>query len=431
MSRSAFEPDPEGSNMRRRFFTRGATCLPWLSFALITGCSAGETPTHDQTESGVAARTAALTATAPSSHYVVVTFDAPLGATATLPDSYLIRDPGGALLEITGASLSADGTQVTLATATQQPTEYELFLAGDLGIGSAGFVGSSRREPFLESAIALSDTQVQLLFSERMDRQFAEIASFYGLVDPDTDQDVDIGIVSAELQDDLRTVVLTTLPQENRLYTVKVTGVKSRFSCDDGDVSPLSAAEASLDCAPAVRPLTDAGSKLRLELTARTSVDRNAPEDPEAAGSAGTAKPANSGLGVGSASCSGNPCATSAGNTALEELTLHFDVPTRADTVVLGVSGIGQDALTVFVSSADADGFDYTIPEAELSAVAVGDGLSLHFDQLEALPADLMIDRVRVRAVSGQACLSSICVSDGRTVDPTRSVANFWGIPTF
>jgi cysteine-rich repeat protein len=372
-----------------------------------------------------------LTAQASSSHYVVVTLGSPLGASASLPSSYVIRDGGGAQLEITDAFVSDSGTQVTLATATQQPTEYQLFLANNLGIGSAGFVGSSEREPFLESAEAISDTSLKLTFSERMDRQQAEIAAFYRLVDPDTDQDVDIEIRTARLQDDLRTVILTTTPQENRLYTVQATNVKSRFACEDGDILELSAGKATLACAPTLRPVTTEGAEARLALTARTGVSSTVPTDPNAAGTVGTVKPASAGIGVGTAACTGNPCAASNGGTTSEELTLQFDVPTRADTLVLGIYGLGNANFNLFVSSAASPSFDFTIPSTQIKAIAVGDGSAIHFDQFASLPANLMIDQVRVRSLVGAACVSSICVSDGRTVDPTRNVANFWGIPTF
>jgi cysteine-rich repeat protein len=371
-----------------------------------------------------------LTARAPSAHYVLVTTSEPIGPAGSLPGTYLLRDKSGGSLEVTSAVVDPSGTEITLTTATQQPTEYELFLAHDLGIGSAGFVGSSRDEPFLESALALSSTAIALTFSERIDRQLAETRAFYRLADPDGDQDVDIVILDAQLEDDLRTVILTTTPQENRLYTIQVTNVKSRFSCDDGDVSPLTAV-AALTCTPALRPLTTAGAQARLELTARTNVDRAAATQPDAPGVPGTVKAATSGIGVGTSSCTGNPCASSNAGSVHEDLTLDFDVPTRADSLVLGLYGAGQAEIVVFVSSAAAPGFDYTISSTELRRVAVGDGTLLYFDQLATLPDELEIDRVRVRAVAGSSCVSSICVSDGRTVDPTRNVANFWGLPAF
>lgn len=404
----------------------GRLTLFILGASIVAGCASDD---RGSQPSGVTAKAQALTAEAPSTHYVVVTFDQPVGQAAAVPSNYLIRDASGGLLEISGASVDTTGTMVTLATATQQPTDYELFLANDLGIGSAGFTGSSQDEPFLESALALSDTTLQLTFSERLDRQLAEIAGFYRLQDPDGDQDVDINVVSARLQDDLRTVVLTTTAQENRLYTVQATNVKSRFSCDDGDLAPLAASQATLACAPTVRPLTDDGEQLRLSLSARTGVNRLTPLDPEATGTAGTVKPATSGLGVGTAACSGNPCATANAGSNHEEFTLELDVPMRADTLVLGMNGVNND-LVIFLSSTTAAGFDRTVATSEIETRAVGDGVEIYFNQFSSLPRDLMIDRVRVRVTAGAACIATLCVSDGRTVDPTRSVANFWGIPT-
>ena len=371
-----------------------------------------------------------LSAQAPSTHYVNLTFSAPVGSAGSETSSYVIRDGSGALLPVTAADVGGGGTLVTLTTAAQQATDYQLLLAMDLGIGSAGFTGSIEGEPYLDSAIALGDTSIQLTFSERLDRQFAENAASYHLVDPDTDQDVDIVISAARLNDDLRTVVLTTTPQENRLYTVQVTNVKARFSCADGDVSVLDAAATGMVCAQTLRPITKDGAKARLELTARTGVDRMQPTNPTAPGTVGTIQTSTTGAGVGTAACTGNPCAASAGTSANEEITLKFDVPTRADSVVLGVTGLRMAQVVLYVSSASAAGFDFTIPAADVSAVTVGDGSEIHLDRLSALPANLMIDQVRMRALAASSCLADVCVSDGRIIDPTRSNANFYGIPT-
>ena len=256
-----------------------ASIVTLTSIVLLSACS-GDKGGQAEQEPGVAATTQALTASAPSSHYVVVTLAEPVGAEGSLPSSYMIRDGSGGLLEVTGASVSDSGTQVTLATATQQPTEYSLSLTSNLGIGSAGFVGSSEREPFVESALSLSDTQLQVTFSERMDRQFAETARYYRLLDPDTDQDVDIEITAAVLNTDLKTVVLTTTPQGNRLYTLQVTNVKARFACEDGDIAELEGHKSAhkdddddLDegngpvCASVLRPKTTVGALARFELT--------------------------------------------------------------------------------------------------------------------------------------------------------------------
>jgi hypothetical protein len=183
-------------------------------------------------------------------------------------------------------------------------------------------------------------------------------------------------------------------------------------------------------CAPGLRPRTSAGSLARLELTARTGVDKTQNTNPIANGTVGTVQIANQGAGVGTATCSGNPCASADGSAANEELTLKFDVPTRADTVVLNVNGLGQAHIVVFVSSAVSPNFDYTIQTSEIEAVAVGVSSELHFDEIKSLPANLMIDQIRVRATASSSCLASICVADGRIIDPTRSAANFYGIPT-
>lgn len=411
---------------------RAQRIASWIGLGLVLLAACSDDDARKQKEQGADAqsRPQLLTASAPSMHYVNLSFSAPVGSAGSEASSYVIRDKSGALLPVTGAAVSGGGTQVTLTTAAQQPTEYELLLAMNLGIGSAGFTGSIEGEPFLESALSLSDTSLQLTFSERLDRQFAQNAASYRLLDPDTDQDVDIEITAAQLKDDLRTVVLTTSAQENRLYTVQVTNVKARFSCADGDVAPLGSQTAGSVCAQALRPVTTEGAQARLDIVARTAVDRMQPTNPTAPGNVGTVQTSNSGAGVGTATCSGNPCASSTGSSANEELTLRFDVPTRADTLVLDVNGLRNADVVVFLSSALAPGFDYTIQAAEVKAVTIGNGAAIHFNRLTTLPADLMIDQVRVRATAGSTCLASVCVSDGRIVDPTRSAANFYGIPT-
>lgn len=397
----------------------GLLALPWV--LVLFACGSAGDPGSD-------AGGLALTAQAPSEHYVVVTANEPFESTAESPQAWVIRDPNGGLLAVTGAVVDEDRLAVILTTAKQQPVNYEISLANDLGIGSAGFVGSSEREPFLEAAISRSSTAIALTFSERMDRQLAETPGFYHIADPDTDEDVDVEILDATLEDDLRTVVLTTTPQRNRLYVVQATNVKSRFSCDDGDVSILDSF-ANPTCAPALRPLTQSGAEARFEITARTDVNHKDWNDPNAAAAPGTVKPAMVGVGVGTATCTGTPCSASSGGASDEELTLDFDVPTRADRVVLGLFGLSTGAYVIYVSSASSPGFDYTITNLEARNVAVGDGSLLYFDQLPSLPSDLLIDTVRVRAVARASCFSSVCVSDGRTVDPTRNLANFWGLP--
>jgi len=96
---------------------------------------------------------------------------------------------------------------------------------------------------------------------------------------------------------------------------------------------------------------------------------------------------------------------------------------------VLDLRGLGNADVIVFLSSAASATFDHTLTNAQVEAVTVGFSNELHLSQMKSLPVNLMIDRVRVRATSGATCVVNVCVRDGRTIDPTRNLANFTGTP--
>ena len=128
------------------------------------------------------------TARSLSEHYVLVEFEEPAGEVAADPSKYLIVDPELQQLAVETATLSADGLEATLTTVAQSDVGYQIAMGSAdellsvgraLPIGTLGFYGSSQREPFLESAVSLSSTQILLTFSQQMDEETTETVAFY------------------------------------------------------------------------------------------------------------------------------------------------------------------------------------------------------------------------------------------------------------
>jgi hypothetical protein len=405
-----------------------------ISSLVVGGCSGtpGKAGADGGTQ-GVKGPVTLLGVVAPSDHFVEATFNGPVGSAFGDPTKFTITGPGGQVLAVQGATVAAN--QVILVTGQQQPDiQYTLNASADLGIGSMGFVGSSTLEPYVQSAVSQGATSVLVTFSAQMDRQQAETASYYHLADPDGNQAIDVQVTAAKLQDDLKTVVLTTTPQNNVLYTLKVTNAKSRYTCTDGEVDPLSFGPgSSTECAQSLRPLTNKGAAGRVQISARTNIDGTQPTNATATGDVGSVQVSATGVGVGTSTCTGNSCQGYNG-TNDQELTFKFDVGTRADSVVLSIAQVSPTVpqMTVFISSIASPGFDYMITNAQLAATTLGLGTEIHLDQFTPaiLPANLMIDTVTVRATTGANCITSVCLQDGIRVDPTRSVAQFFGIPT-
>jgi hypothetical protein len=173
-----------------------------------------------------------ITVTALSEHYVEVAFSTPIGDAELAPSGYQITGEDGSSLPVVEARRRADATKVLLVTATQKPIRYQLTILDSIASkrssreqsnGSGSFSGSSTQEPFLATAISLSNTEVLLTFSEDMDQTSAETAAFYSISPT-------LAVSSAVLladDSDPTTVVLTTTTQANVVYTVKVTNVKN------------------------------------------------------------------------------------------------------------------------------------------------------------------------------------------------------------
>jgi hypothetical protein len=114
-----------------------------------------------------------------------------------------------------------DPTRVLLVTDAQEAVRYTLAVAVPDGAGAAlVFDGNTTVEPDLLYAIALSNTTVLLTFNEVLNATTAQNVSFYRISNPD------LVILTAALQAGGDSVILTTRPQENIEYTVKVTNVR-------------------------------------------------------------------------------------------------------------------------------------------------------------------------------------------------------------
>ncbi|MHC5108841.1 MAG: hypothetical protein ACYTHJ_03065 [Planctomycetota bacterium] len=407
------------------------------AMALNGGCENASTPSKE-IPSPIGARSI-------SSHYAIVDFAEPVfGTAAADSESYVIVGSDNQSLEVMALDISDDGTQVTLATEEQDDVSYELTIAGvslgenlvGLPTGSVGFLGTSMREPFLESAVSLSSSEILLTFSNQMDQDTAENIDYYEIADPDGNTDIDIRIIGATLQPELTTVILDTTPQQNIEYLIRVTNVQRRFSCDDEGRIFLNDATQGTTCAGNFRPTDPEGVLSSFVLTARTQVNRNTPLDPDATGVGGSVGLEANGAGVRRALCNGGTTGIDGGNGSDpdEELIFTADRAERAENVVLGVRELEftTDIPVLFVSSSDSDGFDYTFDAAQIQAafstgVEAGD---IVFANL-AFPDDLMIDAIKLRETNGEIWVHSICglAINRRLIDPTRNTANFFGIP--
>ena len=217
--------------MKRRF-QRG---LIWILSVtvpmLVTAC--GIDPTNGPAGAPLPS---IAEANALSNHYVEVTFSRKAFDAAEDPENYVITAPDARRLSVRSADLSADRMKAVLTTDAQEDVPYTLAVAptadasggsGNQAAARAGFNGSMQPEPELDTAISLGPTSVLLTLSERMDKSSTENIAFYRIFaanDATPREDVaDVDIVDAVLEPSQITVVLTTSPQTNIEYTVKVT----------------------------------------------------------------------------------------------------------------------------------------------------------------------------------------------------------------
>lgn len=208
------------------------TVLVSVALIFFAGCGSGVSPS-DTSASAKLPRVAKVESM--SSHYVEVTFVSPVGASAENPANYVIElAADGTPLAISSARRMADGVTVVLATDQQAEVEYRIATRTALAekvdttnyqvSGGNGlppnpwtvFTGSTWPEPGVLAAMALSNTRVLVTFSERMEEAPAENLNYWRIGNPD------LNITLAELDTAGRRVTLTTEPQRNIVYLVRV-----------------------------------------------------------------------------------------------------------------------------------------------------------------------------------------------------------------
>jgi hypothetical protein len=222
-------------------FYRNLVSLLFVSL-ILTSCGGG-----DDSGSGTANQSNLTGAVAPSNHYVIASFSEVLTEGSENPDNYTIIGPNGSQLVIVEGAISEDGQSVILTTESQKNVEYQLIHNGaqqasspisDFFIKTATaapgdtttFTGSLQPEPVLATAISLSSTSVLLTFNKQMST-VAETISYYRIVATDDSAPTrDVGVVTitaATLGEDTSTVILTTTPQDNIEFSIKVTNITS------------------------------------------------------------------------------------------------------------------------------------------------------------------------------------------------------------
>jgi hypothetical protein len=189
------------------------------------------------TRSGGAQEAELQEAVAPSTHYVRLRFSGPLGPEHLNVARYRIRDPAGRPLRVEAARQEGLDA-LLLVTEAQQAVPYALQVEGEVhahahaeqasqGLASqrqglhavVNFPGSTLGETHLVQAVAVSNTQVVLLFSGKLrprPNAPAEQVGAYAIESPN------LTVTRAELSSDGSSVLLTTSPQEGLDYTVRV-----------------------------------------------------------------------------------------------------------------------------------------------------------------------------------------------------------------
>lgn len=165
-----------------------------------------------------------------SSHYVEVTFADSVGDSASDAARYVITDPQSGRLSVTRAEVTSDPKRVLLTTDGQNVVEYGLRVDRSPRPGEdaeavetereIAFAGDNGPEPCILYAIALNNTQVLITFDLTMDTPTTQDPKYYEF----TPQ---LGVSSVVLDAAKRTAVMTTNPQQNLEYSLRVTNVKS------------------------------------------------------------------------------------------------------------------------------------------------------------------------------------------------------------
>lgn len=166
-------------------------------------------------------------------------------------------------------------------------------------------------------------------------------------------------------------------------------------------------------CESTYRPETQSGVLAPFAVTARTKVLSSQPFVPDAPGEVGVVQRHKDGLGVNRPSCNTSPLISGTGSQKDEELIFTWDAPVPAASLVFEFNKVSfsNDDPVVFLSSADAAGFDHTVLEAEIQAAYVSTGYqkgNIFFSSFASLPAGLMVNVVKVRETNSQFFVSAV-----------------------
>ena len=179
-----------------------------------------------------------------SQHYMQVDLSGPATEELFNPDAYILTGPDSTRLNVLDVSAGDRADTLILTTSTQDAVQYT-FQTNSTKLRAEGegeVVGSSTVEPFLETAIALTNKSLLLTFSSPLDATSAEDADFYRIVvgsGDDLNRDIgQIRVDSASLSLDGRTVELATSSLDNLEYLVKVVNVKKAPASEDARINP-------------------------------------------------------------------------------------------------------------------------------------------------------------------------------------------------
>ncbi len=213
-----------------------------LSLLLFTTCDTGvREGLQDSAGLSPIRLPAVASAKALSRHYVEVTFAGPADVAAKRMDLFTITAQDSTPLSIHDVFVGDDATRLVLTTDPQEEIQYALRVEGvppsattapgtpvANNAGVITFQGSNTIEPILLSAVAISNTNVLLIFSQRMDRTSTQNRAFYSIADPD------LNVTTASLALDDISLMLTTSPQQELLYKLVVTNVRGHQSGTNG-----------------------------------------------------------------------------------------------------------------------------------------------------------------------------------------------------
>ena len=160
------------------------------------------------------------------------------------PSNYSVTAPDGSPLPVHRVLMSADRRTATLVTDSQEDVTYTLFVQSPQAV--INFPGTSVGEVFLQSATAVSNTQVILVFSDTLAADSDDIVGRPGLY---TINSPNLEILGADLSGDRRAVLLTTSSQEDLEYTVQTNDVRDSTN-KDGLLDPTRSSAAFAGIAP-------------------------------------------------------------------------------------------------------------------------------------------------------------------------------------